>query len=46
MSTQQPARDHADHTAPLAMFLWVVVLVALAYGVIATADKMLALFSG
>jgi hypothetical protein len=31
--------------APLAMLLWVVVLVGLAYGVISTLDKVVQLFS-
>lgn len=38
-----PSRDIA--AMPLALFLWVVVLAALAYGVVQTLTKVVALFS-
>ena len=47
MTTHEPGTSQASDRTAIAMagFLWIVVICGLAYGVISTASKVVALFS-
>ena len=43
--SHEPVGSHDRAAVPMAIVLWVMVVAALAYGVVSTASKVVALFS-